>query len=248
MAAKRHHTRKMPNNGATQMCVYCGSAPATTHDHVPPKNLFPRPRPQLITVPSCAEHNKGAAKDDEYFRLSVVVNKDAAFHPAAHQSWQTTYRGLQRPQASGFKLAFLKSLEQAPVFSRGGLYLGETMTYAVDSKRQAQVVARTIRGLYYDQTGRILPDHHVLVYPIAYLAKHKAIMGRLWSLGSRAVTVLPLKPPRLTIGNGIFSCWWEELRGGSFSVWLLDFFSMSFVGFVIPKAHLPGGPRGFGFP
>jgi hypothetical protein len=70
-------------------------------DHVPPKNLFGKPRPStLVTVPSCLECNRGASGDDEYFRTMVALRQDvndtdARFARAA------VIRSLARPQARG---------------------------------------------------------------------------------------------------------------------------------------------------
>ena len=49
-------------------CVYCGSTDDPTRDHVPPRAVFPKPRPtNLVTVPACRACNSSAAADDEYF-------------------------------------------------------------------------------------------------------------------------------------------------------------------------------------
>jgi hypothetical protein len=54
-------------------CYLCGT-PATTQDHIPPKCMFPKPRPtDLITVPSCCACNDKTKLDDEYFRLVVAA-------------------------------------------------------------------------------------------------------------------------------------------------------------------------------
>ena len=53
-------------------CYLCGSTQSITRDHVPPKNLFPKPRPSnLVTVPCCYKCNNRYSKEDEYFRLAV---------------------------------------------------------------------------------------------------------------------------------------------------------------------------------
>jgi len=59
----------------TNTCYMC-DALATTKEHIPPKALFLKQkdllrefslRKELITVPSCEEHNNNKSKDDEYF-------------------------------------------------------------------------------------------------------------------------------------------------------------------------------------
>jgi hypothetical protein len=57
----------------TMICIYCQTAEATTHDHVPPKQLLRKPYPlNLLTVPSCEKCNNGYSADEEYFRLIIV--------------------------------------------------------------------------------------------------------------------------------------------------------------------------------
>jgi hypothetical protein len=52
-------------------CAYCGSTSELTDDHIPPKNLFPKPRPEnIITVKACKICVKDTSKDDEYFRMN----------------------------------------------------------------------------------------------------------------------------------------------------------------------------------
>jgi 5-methylcytosine-specific restriction endonuclease McrA len=57
-------------------CAYCHATDDLTDDHIPPQNLFPKPRPSnlnLITVPACRKCNGSASKDDEYFRYCLCM-------------------------------------------------------------------------------------------------------------------------------------------------------------------------------
>lgn len=63
-------------------CYMC-SLPATSLEHAPPKCLFPTARDtenginlrkNLITVPSCDEHNSAKSKDDEYLLYSLSLS------------------------------------------------------------------------------------------------------------------------------------------------------------------------------
>jgi hypothetical protein len=61
-------------------CYLCRSTENLTRDHVPPENLFPKPKPSnLITVPCCNACNKSFGKLDEQFRafMSTPVNVSA---------------------------------------------------------------------------------------------------------------------------------------------------------------------------
>lgn len=78
----------MPSLKADE-CYFCG-APSTSMEHVPPKCLFPERkdvsredyRRNLITVPSCDEHNLRKSRDDEFLMASlatVVGNNGVAY-------------------------------------------------------------------------------------------------------------------------------------------------------------------------
>lgn len=58
-------------------CYLCRTMEDLTSDHLPPRNLFPKPRPSnLITVPCCKSCNGGFSKLDEQVRvfLSMPLN------------------------------------------------------------------------------------------------------------------------------------------------------------------------------
>lgn len=60
-------------------CYLCRSTKTLTHDHVPPANLFPEPRPSnLITVPCCKVCNERFSKLDEQFRAFVTTPVNAS--------------------------------------------------------------------------------------------------------------------------------------------------------------------------
>ena len=61
----------MPSD-ATDKCFLCGATENLTRDHIPPKGLFPKPRPSnLYTVPCCGPCNNGASNEDEYLRMAA---------------------------------------------------------------------------------------------------------------------------------------------------------------------------------
>src|SRR5687768_10631148 len=113
-------------------CVYCGQMRPLTVDHIPPRNLFAKPRPQLITVPACEECNGSASMDDEYFRLMLTSSFGADKHPDARDVMGTALRGLGKPEKRGFRDAFLSRLRQVELNTPSGFYLGRANAYQVD--------------------------------------------------------------------------------------------------------------------
>src|SRR4051812_30015103 len=99
-------------------CVYCGLNGPITDDHVPPKNLFPYPRPSnLITVPACNDCNKSFSKDDEWLRLTLSIREISKTHPDRNAALPIVKRSLERPSARGFSRDFQNNVHKVPRFS-----------------------------------------------------------------------------------------------------------------------------------
>jgi hypothetical protein len=122
-------------------CIYCGTVGALTDDHVPPKNLFPKPRLGLITVPSCERCNGGFKLDDEYFRLVITTSADAKVFPIAVEA----IHKLGTPEKVRFAKSMLLNIDR------------ENDDLNVDPSRVRRVIERVIRGLFWHHQRRALP-------------------------------------------------------------------------------------------
>lgn len=60
------------------ICYCCGielDKTTKTREHIPPKCFFPKGyKDELITVPSCKEHNNAKSEDDEYLWQMIAIN------------------------------------------------------------------------------------------------------------------------------------------------------------------------------
>jgi hypothetical protein len=65
-------------------------------------------------------------------------------------------RKLGKPQRRGFAKTMLRSFTKVPMYSPGGLYLGDAGSLSVDATRIRRVLDRIIRGLFYHHTNRRL--------------------------------------------------------------------------------------------
>jgi hypothetical protein len=138
-------------------CAYCPDE-ASTRDHVPCRKFFPEPRPSnLITVPSCARCNNSISNDEEYFLIRVLAIAGAATEESAavlKQRFSTvlTPRRLQRIR----ELA--GAVRMTPVTSPGGVYLGHAPMFSMDAHRMNHVLEKVVRGLYYHEFRRRVPE------------------------------------------------------------------------------------------
>lgn len=89
-------------------CLYCGELRELTSDHVPPRCLFSKPRPALVTVPCCRDCNREFGKYDEYFRLAITTGIDRQAFPKENADSVRAINNLTRPESQGFARRMLK--------------------------------------------------------------------------------------------------------------------------------------------
>lgn len=152
---------KLPKDYPRDICAYCGTPNdlKIEDDHVPPKNLFPKPRSNkhnLITVPSCNECHSGTSKDDEYFRIKLCLRNDVGSNLSARANWDSIFRSLKRKDATGLQKSFFSDLHNINMKTASGLYAGKGLMYDVDLNRICKVMERTVRGLYFAELKKPL--------------------------------------------------------------------------------------------
>jgi len=217
-------------------CVYCGKMVETSDDHIPPKNLFPSPRPSnLITVPSCRECNEKASKDDEYFRLVLSMQRDISDHPEVLKNKAKLQRSLQNPEQKGFRSSFLNSLAVVDLCTPAGIYLGKTDAFRVDMKRVNNVIKRITQGLFYKEKDRRLPDNYrVRCYIFDIINEHPHLLGTFMM---KDIITLTLQSKSQTIGNDVFKYWCKfAVDEENSSAMVLSFYGMvNFLALTTPN-------------
>lgn len=138
-----------------EICYACGR-PATSREHVPPKCLFPKDgtdpsgknhRIRLITVPSCAEHNLGKSRDDEYLMAAIAshfLNNDVAQY-----QFPKVLRALDRNP--NFARTVYQDIK--PVMLNGQ----ETAMFALDLGRMDRIMDLIAKGLVFHHCGEVWP-------------------------------------------------------------------------------------------
>lgn len=219
------------------VCVYCGRYARLSSDHIPPKGIFGKPRPNnLVTVPSCRGCNQAASKDDEYFQLMLSARYDSGEHPDAEQASSAVLRGLRKRQKAGFRRAVLGAVEDVDVFTPAGIYAGRHGILNVDLDRLGRVAERVIKGLYYHHSGRVLED--------TYKARAWELSGfgdnaTAWSYLDKFTSALLDSEPNV-IGEQTFAYRFLMLdENPCFSAWLLTFYGVvNFFGITTVKEQV----------
>lgn len=219
------------NKFAGQQCAYCPN-PAQSPDHVPPKNLFAKPRPaEMVEVPSCNRCNHGASNDDEYFRAVLAMLEPTERHPDVQRVLPDVHRALDNPKKKGFALSFIKTILPVRRVTPAGVYAGLAPTFSFDKSRLLRVVERTTKGLLYHERGaRLPPDCEVVVFFGGDIMQDLSATGN----SLRRVAEYMATRPHKTIGNDVFAysvAFAEDLtevagEDNNFSVWLMRFYGV----------------------
>ena len=145
----------------SDICAYCGSLNPSTKDHIPPRNLFPKPRPSnLITVPCCQTCREGWSDDDEYFRVAIVSAKETYENKYAQKVIEKLLRSMHNPSKIGFSNLVRSSLMGVDIQSQGGIYLGNAPAIKVKKLRFDRVAQTIIKGLFFYEKKHPLPENY----------------------------------------------------------------------------------------
>lgn len=194
------------NNKRPMICVYCGSAAELTRDHIPPKALFPQPRPTLITVPSCRACNGNASRDDEYLKVMATLRDDLASDPNVQRLIPGVLRGLARPQALRLARSIVSTAKEVEIQTASGLSVGKGVGYDVDLVVLDRVMARTVKGLYFHHFEKPIPiGYDVRAFSFA------GLQGVDQSLRGNIIdTITALTSQHLhRVGDRIFLYWYQ---------------------------------------
>lgn len=134
----------MPSD-AKNKCYLCGATENLTRDHIPPKGLFPKPRPSnLYTVLCCFECNNGASQEDEYFRVATSSLINA--HPTGKTSFKRVVESTIPSRRISRQIAKLRDNVE-PVTLRTPDGDIEARRHGFDASTICRVLVRITKGL-----------------------------------------------------------------------------------------------------
>ncbi len=141
------------------MCCLCGVRIVETSEHVFPRCLFNKPLPKnLLTVPACYECNNALSKDEELFR--VMIASGMAYETrAGNQIWDERIRPDLKGKRKGLKRYISSLVKQIRIVNNLGDTLGYVSVLKVNRDSVNRVLTKIAKGLYYIDTGKILPNN-----------------------------------------------------------------------------------------
>jgi hypothetical protein len=147
-------------------CVLCGRFGPVTREHVPPRALFLKPRPQnTITVPLCEPCNGASKLDDEYFRLHVTMGAEPGTKLGRLWAEKVVAKTLQNSPKLKSMLAeerekFAELYKGRTVRTADGQLVPEEMHYLLQplsAKRINGIVEKMVRCLHFHEHKERLP-------------------------------------------------------------------------------------------
>lgn len=140
-------------------CYKCDSK-ATGREHIPPISIFPESkdsnedfRKNLLTVPSCDEHNLKKTKDDEFLMMclaSIVGNNSIGYI----QTKTKVKRALER-KYEGFIEKIIENAKDLRIKTKEGLVF-PILSGKPDLERLHKCVEYMTSGIYYHEFGKQL--------------------------------------------------------------------------------------------
>lgn len=151
-----------------QICYLCGNVleEDIDRDHVPPKqfyakNLRKKHSPNLFTLPVHSACNKSYQKDEDYFVHSIAPLTKGSY--SGNGIWHDISHQFKKSRGQRIGQMILKEFEDRP----SGLYLPRgKVVKRFDAERVWRVVWKIVRGLFYREFTRFLPEDTPKVFKL----------------------------------------------------------------------------------
>ena len=168
--------------------------------------------------------------------MMVVLREDAGQHTEARRTWETVFRSLQRPEAGGLRVSLLHRLRPVDLHTASGVYVGQRLAVDVDLERIERVIKRIVKGLFFREMGRRLPDTH----EATAMTDPRFLPGEETMASLRSILAALRAQPVREIGKGVFSYRFVVAADQpDATVWLLCFFEgLWTIGVTLPQGEL----------
>lgn len=195
-----------------KICSLCGTENVDgTVDHLPPKAIFSKPRPQnSITVPACFKCNNGGSKDDEIFKTFLALSLGRT--PATDSLFQSAISTARKK----FSRDLLANMQRVYLAIASGLVYGQGYRIPLSSERVASieaVIRRITTGLYYHHFG-------------AYIGKNTTFKVNYYDVFPEGVYEQGVTYSVNKVGTGHFSYLYAKAEEDTkcVSEWIFEFY------------------------
>lgn len=131
-------------HSSQRSCYLCGATEQLTRDHIPPRNLFPPPRPtNLITVDCCEACNNGMNLSDE--RMRVFLAAPAGRSLAGDQVWREDVVQRSFERSDSLRRRFALSMTEVLALRDGVISPHQAIT--IPQEEAKAYIVRITKGL-----------------------------------------------------------------------------------------------------
>ena len=136
------------------ICASCGDEVQLTLEHVPPKSLFAKPRPEPLGIYTCTECNKGSSNEDELLKVLVALGV-TKLNPRGEDLSES----LQRTIAHNAKIRRKIIYDATPseIRTDSGIFVQAGMKIPFDIKPIIPLFVKMARCLFYYEHSFIVP-------------------------------------------------------------------------------------------
>ena len=185
-------------------CYLCGSKLADTREHLFPGCLFNKPLPtNLPTLPACTECNNALSSDEEQFRVFLASGMAYENEPG-FRIWNERIRPDLKGRRPLLKPTIRSHIRKARVISESGALLGHTLVLEMDREIINRVLCKIAKGLYYLDTGAILPENVQILVDYANGKPERFLSPPL----DEAIK----GTKRMDLGNGVVTYWRNTMK------------------------------------
>jgi hypothetical protein len=218
-----------------KFCYDCGKV-ATSVEHVLPKCIFPEKkylpdgvgdlRRNLITVPSCDEHNTAKSKDDEYLGLLLCLSAD---NNLALKLLSDKWLNELNPECSSLIERFARHV--TPIKLPNGQ---ETASLTVDLEVIERSLISMTKALHFYETNGKRIDSGDWWYRSTKLSNHNltipSIIPSLIGMRNKMLDLNKIKYPGLELkGENKDAFYYQRLFSNNIKIYRLVFyFSVEF--------------------
>jgi hypothetical protein len=189
-------------------CYLCGATDRLTRDHVPPRNLFPTPRPtNLITVDCCETCNNRMHLSDE--RMRVFLSAPAGRSQAGDQVWRDGVVGSSFNRSPALRQRFAISSTEILALRNGVISPHLAVTIPQDEARAyiVRITKGLLRHFYPDM------DYSTHLFSIDHLEPSADNIGMLIA-----------RFPQDSRGEGVFRFFRQVNSDPPMGIWVYFFF------------------------
>ena len=172
------------------------------------------------------------------------MSDEVSDHPDAAEALDRVIRALQRDDHMKMRAAVERSLEFAEDW-RGGIFRGDKPAYRFDTDRLSKTVSRTVKGLFWYETQKMLPSSHAVDTYLEESLESTSIQTMAWR---QKLIKACEKGDSINIGNNVFEYSFNVDDPQGITYWVTLFYqSFRFFSFTMPSDDIPQNRRDIAF-